>query len=94
MNEGSRHFEERGGVAQALRKIVARLEELGIAYVIVGGMSLFAHGLRRFTEVVDILVKMNDLRTIHSKLVGLGYRRVFEDRRIYATRSSGSGSSS
>jgi hypothetical protein len=78
LNEGGKHFEERSGVSQALHKICARLEELGIAYVVVGGMSLFAHGLRRFTEDVDILVRMNDLRTIHSKLVGLGYRRVFE----------------
>ncbi len=50
LNEGSKHFEERSGVSQALHKIAARLEELGIAYVVVGGMSLFAHGLRRFTE--------------------------------------------
>src|SRR4051812_3730726 len=36
-------------------------------------MALFRHGLRRFTEDVDLLVTKHDLKIIHEKLEGLGY---------------------
>lgn len=71
--EGSRHFEEKSAVFDALRKVARRLKELNISYAVVGGMALFKHGLRRFTEDVDILVTKGDLRKIHDQLEGLGY---------------------
>lgn len=73
LSEGSRHFEERSAVFEALHKIASRLKALGIPYTVVGGMALFRHGVRRFTEDVDILVSRNDLKVIHDKLSGLGY---------------------
>jgi hypothetical protein len=73
LSEGSRHFEERSAVFDALHKITSRLKELGIPYAVVGGMALFRHGLRRFTEVVDLLVTKHNLQIIHEKLAGLGY---------------------
>jgi hypothetical protein len=77
LSEGSRHFQEDSALHEALRRIVARLNELGIPYAVAGGMALFRHGFRRFTEDVDILVTRGDLRTIHEKLVGLGYVPIF-----------------
>src|SRR4051812_17946457 len=62
LSEGSRHFEEESAVFAALHKIARRLDDLKIPYVVVGGMALFRHGLRRFTEDVDILVTKEDLR--------------------------------
>ncbi len=73
MSEGSRHFEEDSAVFKALHNITQRLKSLGIPYAVVGGMALFRHGLRRFTEDVDILVTKDDLKKIHEKLEGLGY---------------------
>ena len=73
LNEGSRHFEEDSAVFKALHNIAQRLKTLGIPYAVVGGMALFRHGLRRFTEDVDILVTKDDLKIIHEKLEGLGY---------------------
>ena len=73
MNEGSLFFEGKGAVQEALRKITRKLDELGIPYAVVGGMALFAHGFRRFTEDVDILVTPEGLKQIHAKLEGLGY---------------------
>jgi hypothetical protein len=73
LSEGSRHFEEKSAVFDALRKIAKRLEELEIPYAIAGGMALFQHGLRRFTEDVDILVTRDGLKKAHAKLEGLGY---------------------
>ena len=73
LSEGSRHFDEKSAVFSALHGIAERLNELGIPYAVVGGMALFNHGLRRFTEDVDILVTKDSLKTIHKKLNGLGY---------------------
>jgi hypothetical protein len=71
--EGDRHFSESSRPFLAMRKISRRLEELGIAYAVVGGMALNRHGLRRFTDDVDIMVTPEALKTIHERLVGLGY---------------------
>jgi hypothetical protein len=73
LREGSMHFEEKSAVHQALRKITNRLEELGIPYVVVGGMAMFYHGYRRFTEDVDLLVTREGLDEIHKRLEGLGW---------------------
>jgi hypothetical protein len=73
LSEGSRHFEEKSAVQDALYRIARRLENLGIPYAIARGMALFKHGFRRFTEDVDILVSRDGLETIHAQLEGLGY---------------------
>jgi hypothetical protein len=73
LSEGSRHFEEDSAVFKTLHSIAARLKSLQIPYAVVGGMALFRHGVRRFTEVVDLLVSKQDLKLIHEKLDGLGY---------------------
>jgi hypothetical protein len=78
LSEGSRHFDEKSAVHAALRKICGHLNELGIPYAIAGGMALFLHGFRRFTEDVDILVTREDLTRIHQSLSGRGYLPVFE----------------
>lgn len=77
MREGSRHFEQASAVHDALRKVARRLDELEIPYAICGGMALFMHGVRRFTEDVDILVTKDGLKTIHAALSGLGYAHAF-----------------
>jgi hypothetical protein len=79
--EGSMFFEDRGAVQETLRRICSRLEELGIPYAVAGGMALFAHGLRRFTENVDILVTAESLARIHDELEGRGYLPPFAGSR-------------
>ncbi len=71
--EGSMHFERESAVHKTLEKIARRLEELGIPYAVAGGMAMFFHGFRRFTEDVDILVTPEGLKRIHDELEGLGY---------------------
>lgn len=78
MKEGSNHFEKNSAVFAALYKIAAKLKSLNVPYAIVGGMALFEHGFRRFTEDVDILVTQQSLELIHEKLSGLGYLPPFE----------------
>ena len=73
MDEGDRHFQRESRSSETLRRIARRLDDLGIAYAVAGGMALFAHGFRRLTEDVDILVTREGLKTIHERLEGLGY---------------------
>jgi hypothetical protein len=56
LDEGGRHFEGRNAVRQALERVCRRLADLQIPYAVVGGMALFHHGYRRFTEDVDLIV--------------------------------------
>lgn len=71
--EGSRHFNENSAVFDALRGIARQLNLLAIPYAIVGGMALFRHGFRRFTEDVNILVSKEGLKRIHAELDDRGY---------------------
>jgi hypothetical protein len=73
MDEGDRHFQHDSLVFKTLRKIARRLEDIGVPYAVAGGMSLEAHGFRRLTVDVDILVTREGLKTIHERLEGLGY---------------------
>jgi hypothetical protein len=71
------HFNETGSVHRSLIKVARRLQEIGIDYAVAGGMALFRHGYRRFTEDIDILVNREGLQLIHDRLEGLGYLRPF-----------------
>src|SRR5262249_51487244 len=89
LREGSMYFEEKSAVHQTLRRLAKRLDQLGIPYVFVGGMALFYHGVRRFTEDVDLLVTRESLNEIHSKLEGLGYVPPFEGSKNLRDTESG-----
>ena len=78
LDEGSMHFDQTNAVHRALRRITDRLQELGIPHAVVGGMAMFFHGFRRFTEDVDILVTRPSLTLIHERLEGLGYVPPFQ----------------
>lgn len=81
LREGSDHFGGGSAVHKALVKITRRLTELRIPYVIAGGMALFFHGYRRFTEDVDIVVTAAGLEQLHRHLEGLGYVPLFPGSR-------------
>lgn len=78
MREVSRFFVKSDAVYQALQNIADRLKSLNLPYAIVGGMALVAHGYRRTTEDIDILVTPQGLDKIHESLIGLGYLPLFE----------------
>jgi hypothetical protein len=78
LEEGSMHFEGKSAVHKAMRRIAQRLDDLGIDYAVVGGMALYLHGFRRFTEDVDILVTPESLKRIHEEVEGRGFVRPFE----------------
>ena len=57
----SMHFDQTGAVYRTMRKISTRLDELGLPYVVVGGMALNLHGYVRATDDVDLLVTKETL---------------------------------
>src|SRR5438477_2212790 len=89
LREGSMHFEKDSAVHKSLFKITKRLADLGIPYAVVGGMAMFVHGYRRFTEDVDILVTREGLQEIHAKLEGLGYTLPFAGSKQLRDTDSG-----
>jgi hypothetical protein len=89
MSEGSRYFDQKSGVHTTLQKICKRLNELDIPYAIAGGMALFKHGFRRFTEDVDILIARDDLKRVHRELNGLGYIPLFAGSKNLRDTESG-----
>ncbi|MEX1231087.1 MAG: nucleotidyl transferase AbiEii/AbiGii toxin family protein [Planctomycetaceae bacterium] len=78
LNEAGKIFEGRSEVQKTMRKIADSLTKLGIDYTVVGGMALFQHGFRRFTEDVDLLVTPEGLKELHQQLRGRGYLPPFE----------------
>ena len=91
LREGSMHFDEKSAVHDTLRQMVARLKELNVPFAVVGGMALFLHGFRRFTEDVDVLVTTEGLRQVHQALDGLGYVPPFQGSKQLRDTSSGVG---
>jgi hypothetical protein len=87
--EGSMHFEGKSAVYSTLEKITKRLDELHIPYAVAGAMAAFAHGFRRFTEDVDILVDRDGLEKIHRQLEGLGYLPLFSGGKNLRDTESG-----
>jgi hypothetical protein len=77
LREGDMFFQGEGKVQQTLKRIAQRLTEIEVDYAIAGGMALYAHGLRRYTEDVDVLVTPEGLLRLHEELDGLGYVRPF-----------------
>jgi hypothetical protein len=89
MSEGGRHFEEDNAVFKSLRRITRKLNELNIPYAVVGGMALFHHGFRRFTEDVDLLVTTEDLKKIHTLLEGRGWLPPFPNSKHLRDTATG-----
>ncbi len=69
---------QEGNVYETLRSLVARLDREGLDYAVIGAMALVAHGYRRFTEDVGILLTPEALQRFREKVEGLGYLPAFE----------------
>ncbi len=79
LREGSKFFMKEGDVYETLKALVKRLDQEGLEYAVIGAMALAAHGFRRFTEDVDILMRPETLARFREKLLGLGYLPAFPD---------------
>ena len=76
IREAEQLYQGQGRLRKTYDRLTKRLEGLDVAYSVVGGYALIVHGVRRFTEDIDILVSGAGLDRLHKKLIGLGYVRV------------------
>lgn len=65
----------------ALARVTQKLEELQIPYAVCGGMAVNAHGLRRATEDVDLLLTTEGLAKFKANALGLGWLEKFPGSR-------------
>jgi len=70
-----------GKVHETLEALVADLTLAGIDYALIGGMALNAHGYRRETVDVDLLVRPDGLRKFAEEFAGKGYLPAFPGAR-------------
>jgi len=89
LREGSMHFEDKSAVQLAMRRTAKRLDEIGVPYAVVGGMAMYFHGYRRFTEDVGLLVTKENLKVVHDRLEGFGYLPPFTGSKHLRDTESG-----
>ncbi|MGH9429098.1 MAG: hypothetical protein ACRD2L_22680, partial [Terriglobia bacterium] len=79
--KGLRLFMGQGELNQTLVRLVQNLNHHRIDYVVVGAVALIAHGYKRFTEDIDLVLTQEGLETFHRELIGLGYAPGFPGAR-------------
>lgn len=76
-----RFFLGTSDVHLALQRVVQKLDELQIPYAICGGMAVNAHGHRRATVDVDLLLTADGLAKFKANALGLGWLEKFPGSR-------------
>lgn len=77
--EGLRFFMGEGVLNETLRRVARDLDNHKISYAVIGAIALNAHGYRRFTEDINLLLLLTreGLEKFTRELVGAGYRPLF-----------------
>jgi hypothetical protein len=71
-------FMETSPIHHAMRRLATTLSQMRIPYAIAGAMAGNAHGHRRTTDDVDILIRREDLDRFKRQYRGLGWVDKFE----------------
>lgn len=69
---------ERSPVHETMRRLATALSGLEIPFAIAGAMAANAHGHRRTTADVDVLMRREDLRRFKDRWIGRGWLDLFE----------------
>lgn len=65
-------------IHQAMQRLAKTLGEMQIPFAVAGAMAANAHGHRRTTADVDILIRRDDLQRFKQRHLGLGWVDKFE----------------
>ena len=87
--ESSLFLDDRGPVWDTLRRLAKELKQADIPYAVIGAMALNAHGYKRVTTDIDMVVTAEARRLIHELLDGRGYRPLFAGSRNLRDTSNG-----
>jgi len=88
LKEISLFFQARDEVHKTMRRVVKRLEKANIPYAVVGGMAVNAHGHRRTTGAVDILLTPEGFAEFCRLFVPKNYDRVPRRQRRFVDRTN------
>lgn len=69
-------------------RLVRRLNQAGITYAVVGGMAVYAHGYKRTTQDVDLLLTAEDFAKFRSLFVPKAYEPLPKRRRRFMDRKN------
>src|SRR5438105_4730230 len=73
MKEVEMFFQKNDPVHKTMRRLIKRLEKAKIPYAIMGGMAVNAHGHRRTTVDLDLLVTPEGLDEFRRRFVPKNY---------------------
>src|SRR3990167_9517818 len=76
LKEAEELYQGEGRLKKTYERLTKNLDEMGVSYTLIGGYALILHGVRRFTEDIDLLVSKEGLGRLHKGLVGRGYVQV------------------
>jgi hypothetical protein len=79
----------RDPATKAMRRLVKKLEKANIAHAVMGGMAVYVHGYRRYTDDVDVLVTPEGLEAFRSQFVPKFYEPVEGKKRRFVDRTNG-----
>jgi hypothetical protein len=84
-------FNKRDRVHQTMRRLAKRLEKAEIPYAIMGAMAVNAHGAKRTTDDVDVLLTPQGLKLFRQQFVDEIYENVAGRPRRFTEKQSGVG---
>ena len=71
-------FMQRSPIHEAMQRLTTALTEMQIPFAIAGAMAANAHGHKRTTADVDILIRREDLQRFKERYIGRGWVDKFE----------------
>ncbi len=82
-------FEKRSPQHRAMRRLAKRFQKAGIPYAIMGAMAVNAHGAKRTTQDVDVLLTAEGFERFRREFVGKEYELVQGRPRRFVETQSG-----
>jgi len=82
-------FQKNDPVHKTMRRVVKRLDKAGIVYAVVGGMAVNAHGRKRTTADLDLLLTAEGLTEFRRRFVPKDYEEVSGRPRRFSDRKNG-----
>ncbi len=76
-------FMEMSPIHETMRRLSKTLREMQIPFAVAGAMAANAHGHKRTTGDVDILIRREDLQRFKDQCIGLGWVDKFEGSRNF-----------
>lgn len=80
---------ERSPIHDTMRRLSKALSDLEIPFVIAGAMAANAHGHRRTTADVDVLMRREDLAKFKDYWIGRGWLDLFEGSKGFKDTTNG-----